>query len=311
MKRRIINKNEGVDIINYYEDIKNKLIDTEIYAKVKDYYKERYRVITYYEVGKMLYEVGSEYGEDIIGKYAEKLKIEVGKKYNKRTLFRMRQFFLIFSNKKMSTVSTLLSWSHYTELLSLKNYDEIIYYIDVSRRQNLSIRKLREKIKSKEYERLPDSTKNKLTNKEEFEIEDYIKNPIVIKSKNNYLEVSEKILHRIILEDIENFMKELGNNLSFIGSEYKIKIGSRNYFIDLLFFNIEFNSYVVVELKVRELKKEDIGQIEVYMNYIDKNIKKGIHNDTIGIILVKRNNELIMEYSSDERVKVREYILTI
>ena len=248
-------------------------------------------------------------GEDIIGKYAEKLKIEVGKKYNKRTLFIMRQFFLIFSNKKMSTVSTLLSWNHYTELLSLKNYDEIIYYIDVSRRQNLSIRKLREKIKSKEYERLPDSTKNKLTNKEEFEIEDYIKNPIVIKSKNNYLEVSEKILHRIILEDIENFMKELGNNLSFIGSEYKIKIGSRNYFIDLLFFNIEFNSYVVVELKVRELKKEDIGQIEVYMNYIDKNIKKGIHNDTIGIILVKRNNELIMEYSSDERIKVREYLL--
>ena len=171
----------------------------------------------------MLYEAGSEYGEDIIGKYAEKLKIEVGKKYNKRTLFRMRQFFLIFSNKKMSTVSTLLSWSHYTELLSLKNYDEIIYYIDVSRRQNLSIRKLREKIKSKEYERLPDSSKNKLTNKEEFEIKDYIKNPIVIKSKNNYLEVSEKILHRIILEDIENFMKELGNNLSFIGSEYKLR----------------------------------------------------------------------------------------
>ena len=106
----------------------------------------------------MLYEAGSQYGENIIEKYSDRLVKEVGKKYNKRTLFRMRQFFLVFSNQKVSTVSTLLSWSHYTELLSLKNYDEIEYYIDVSVKQNLGVHELRKRIKSKEYERLPNSS---------------------------------------------------------------------------------------------------------------------------------------------------------
>ena len=101
--------------MNYYNEIKNKLIDNEIYSKVKDYSKERNKVITYFEIGKLLYEAGSVYGEDIIGKYSKKLMIEVGKKYNRSTLFRMKQFYIIFRDENGAPLARQLSWSHYLE----------------------------------------------------------------------------------------------------------------------------------------------------------------------------------------------------
>ena len=115
--------------INYYNEIKNKLIDNEVYAKVKDYSKERHRVITYFEIGKLLNEAGKEYGKNIIKQYSEKLMIEVGKKYNERTLRRIRQYYLTFKDEKWSQVATTLSWSHYSELLSLNNESKISYFL--------------------------------------------------------------------------------------------------------------------------------------------------------------------------------------
>lgn len=295
--------------MNYYNEIKNKIIDNEVYTKVKDYSKERHRVITYFEIGKLLYEAGNTYGEDIIGKYAESLMIEVGEKYNKRTLFRMKQFYTTFRNEKVSPPGTQLTWSHYRALLSIKDYDKINYYINLTIQNNLSKRELEIKIKNNEYERLPEETRNKLMEKEKQGVKDFIKNPIIIKSSKNYDIISEKILQKLILEDIENFMKELGNSFCFIGSEYKIKIGDSYNYIDLLLYNIKFKCYVVIELKITELKKQYIGQIETYMNYIDKNIKTIDEEKTIGIILVKKENNFIMEYCSDERILSREYIL--
>ena len=115
--------------MNYYNEIKNKLIDNEIYNKVKDYSKERNKVITYFEIGKLLYEAGTVYGEDIIGKYSKKLMIEGGKKYDSRTLRRIRQYYLTFKEEKWSPVATKLSWSHYTELLPLKDNNKILYVL--------------------------------------------------------------------------------------------------------------------------------------------------------------------------------------
>ena len=148
--------------MNYYNEIKNKLINNEIYSKVKDYSKERYKVITYFEIGKLLDEAGGKYGDNIIDKYSKKLVIEVGKKYNRRTLFRMKQFYNVFNNEKVSTLSTQLSWSHYTELLSIKDENEIIYYLNLCINQHIDVRSLRRKIKSKEYNRLPYSWNNYL-----------------------------------------------------------------------------------------------------------------------------------------------------
>lgn len=100
--------------MNYYDEIKEQIINNEIYSKVKDYSRERHKVITYFEIGKLLNEAGGKYGDNIIDEYSKKLVVEVGKKYNRRTLFRMKQFYNVFSNEKVSTVSTQLSWSHYT-----------------------------------------------------------------------------------------------------------------------------------------------------------------------------------------------------
>ena len=295
--------------INYYDKIKNKLIDNEIYNRVKDYSKERNKVITYFEVGKLLDEAGKNYGENIIKEYSLKLINEVGKKFNERTLRRIRQYYRVFCNKKWSPMATKLSWSHYTELLSIKDERKLNYYINISIKNNLSKRQLREKIKTNEYERLDEKTKSKLINNEEYYVTDFVKNPILIKNNFNYKEISEKVLKKLILENIESFMNELGNSFCFVGSEYKIKIGDRYNYIDLLLFNIEYNCYVVIELKVTELKKEHIGQIQVYMNYIDNNLKKIEQDKTIGIIICKKENNYIIEYCSDDRIIAREYAL--
>ena len=293
--------------MNYYNEIKNKIIDNEVYSKVKDYSKERYKVITYFEIGKLLTEAGGKYGDNIIDEYSKKLVIEVGKKYNRRTLFRMKQFYNMFKDEKVSPLATQLTWSHYSELLSIKDINKLMYYINIAINNNLSKRELRERIKSNEYERLPIETKNKLILEDKIEVKDLVPNPILIRNRNNIEIATEKALHNLILEDIESFMKGLGNSFSFIGSEYKIKIGDRNHYIDLLLFNIKYNCYVVIELKVTEFKVEYIAQVQKYMNYIDKNVKEISNNNTVGILICKRENKFVIEYCSDDRIAVREY----
>lgn len=294
--------------MNYYNEIKNKIIDNEVYAKVKDYSKERHKVITYFEIGKLLNEAGGKYGDNIIDEYSKKLVVEVGKKYNRRTLFRMKQFYNIFSNEKVSTLWTQLTWSHLRLLFNLE-IDSMNYYIKDTMNKNLSVRELEFKIKSNEYQRLPIETKNKLILDDEIDVKDLVPNPILIRNKNNIEIINEKALHKIIMEDIESFMKELGNNFSFIGSEYKIKIGDRYNYIDLLLFNIKYNAYVVVELKVTEFKVEYISQVQKYMNYVDKNIKELNNRNTIGILICKKENKFVIEYCSDEKITIREYEL--
>lgn len=301
--------------MNYYNEIKNKLIDNEVYKKVKDYSKNRNDLSTYYEVGKLLIkaqggEGRAKYGDNLIKEYSERLFNDTGRKYNITALKRIRQFYLVV--EKGVPLAHQLTWSHYCELLPLKDINEINYYVKITIEQCLSKRQLRERIRNKEYQRLDDNTKLKLINKEETKINDFVKNPIVIHNKYNLDKerISEKVLQNLILEDIPSFLEELGTGYSFIKNEYKIKIGERYNYIDLLLFNIEYNCYVVVELKVTELKKEHIGQIEVYMNYIDKHIKTINQDKTIGIIITKRDNHYYIEYSSDKRILTREYILS-
>ena len=300
--------------MDYYNEIKNELIDNELTKKAKDYGKNRSDLTHYYNVGRLIIEAqGGEtrakYGDGLIKEYSKRLIEELDKKYSCRNIMSMRKFYIIFRNGKVNVVRSQLSWTHYRELLVLDNYDEIVYYINVCIQDNLSYRKLHDRIKNKEYKRLDSKTKNKLVNKEEVIVTDYIKKPILIKNTLNIEEISERLLKKLILEDIESFMKELGDGYSFIGSEYKIRIGDVFNYIDLLLFNYKFNCFVVVELKITELKKEHIGQIEIYMNYIDKHIKNINQDKTIGIIICKKDNKLIMEYCSDERIISREFIL--
>ena len=295
--------------MNYYNEIKTEILNNEITKRVKDYSKNKSDLTTYYNVGKLLSEAGKHYGEGIIKEYSEKLENDINLKYTERTLRRIRQFYLFCVVSKWSTLSTKLTWSHFCELLKINNTNEIKYYITICEQNNLSVRQLRERIKNKEYERLDEQTKLKIINEEKLKLQDTIKNPIIIKNNANYEVISEKVLQKMTLEDIPSFLKELGNSFCFISNEYQIKIGNNYNYIDLLLYNIEFNCYVVIELKVTKLKKEHIGQIEVYMNYIDKNLKKQMQDKSIGIILCRKDNKFIMEYCSDERIKVREYSL--
>ena len=293
--------------MNYYDEIKNELVNNEIYKRVKDYSKNKHDLSTYYNVGKLLSEAGKSYGDGIIKEYSKRLTNELGKKYDTSYLNKMRKFYGLF--QKMAPLAPQLTWSHYVELISLKNIDEIRYYIDISASQNLSRNELRNRIKSKEYERLDNKTKEKLINKEDTIVSDFIKDPIIINNSLNYIEISERVLKELILNDLDNFLKQLGNGFCYIENEYKIKIGNTYNYIDILLFNYQFNCFVVVELKVTELRKEHIGQIEIYMNYIDKNVKRIDMSDTIGLIISKYKNEYIIEYSSDSRIKVTTYLI--
>lgn len=280
--RHIVHRKE--ENMNYYNEIKNELINNEINRKVKNYSINKSDLNTYYNVGKLLLDAGNQYGEGIIKEYSLKLTEELGLGYSQRNLRNMRQFYKV--SQKWQTLSAKLSWSHYCEILWFDD-NKFQYYVKKTELNNLSIRQLRKRIKSNEYERLPESTKNKIINQDKSNVVDFVKNPIIIKKNSKYDIFSEKVLQKLILEDIENFLDELGNGFTFIKSEYPIKIGDRYNYIDLLLYNIKYKCYVVIELKVTEIKKEHTGQIMTYMNYIDKNLKTIEENATVGIIVCK------------------------
>ena len=299
---------------NTYQEIKNELVQSVIDKKLDTYFTNKNELTHYYNVGKMIVEAqgGEErakYGDGLIRKFSQKLNKELNKGYSYRSLNLMRKFYLF---QKVQPVAAQLSWSHYIELLSIKDINEISYYIDISLNQNLSRNKLRERIRSKEYQRLSDETKNKLVNKFELDIYDNIKNPIFIKTYNNNLnneEIPEKALKSFILRDIDNFLLQLGNGFAYMANEYKIMIGNQANYIDMLLYNAIYNCYVVVELKVTNSKKDHLGQIQVYMNYINKHVKTINQNKTIGIIVCRRDDKYLIEYSSDNRIRITTYEL--
>ena len=292
--------------MNYYNEIKKELIDNELNKKVKDYSKNKYEIQKYYNVGKLLLEAGNNYGDGIIKEYSKKLTSEIGKKYSVRYLFDIRKLYLF---AKVHPLGAQLTMSHYRLLFPLNDDNEINYYINQIIKRNLSKRELEAIIKSNEYGRLPQYTKNRLVKKEKSSVVDFVKSPIQIKNNWNKEIISEKLLQKLILEDIPSFLEELGECFTFIKNEYRIRIDDTYNYIDLLLYNIKYKCYVVVELKVTELKKEHTGQIMTYMNYVDKNIKTIEENDTVGIIICKQDNEYVIKYCSDDRIIAREYEL--
>ena len=210
--------------MDYYNEIKDKLIKSEIYDKAKDYSKDRHKVSVYFEIGKLLSKAGKEYGKNIIKQYSEKLTIEVGKKYNERNLRYMRQFYEMIIETKWNTMRSKLSWSHYREVLSLKDENEIKYYLDECENKNLTQRQLHELIKQNTYNRLSIETKNKLIKKEQLKVDDLVPNPILIKYNDSINNLSEYALKESILNNLDDFLFQLGDGFTYVGNEYKIKI---------------------------------------------------------------------------------------
>ena len=272
--------------MNYYNEIKNILVDNAIGRKIREYKSNQKDLESYYNVGKLLVEAqgGEErakYGNGLIKEYSKRLTSELGKGYSIQNLKNMRRFYLVVEKRQSLIVQFKflnISWTFIIKLLKLNDVNELLYYINCINKMNLTTRELDSKLKSKEYERLDSKIKEKLVKQEEVSVKDKIPDPIVLEGLEYKERLTEKIVQKWIDENPTLFCKSLGEGYSYIESQYKIKIGSNYNYIDVLLFNTIDLNYVVVEIKVTELKKEHIGQIETYMNYVDANLKKDFHN---------------------------------
>ena len=292
-------------IDEYLSNIKTEIINGNAKVAAKNYQINNVKLTMNYNIGRKLVEAGKHYGEGIVKKYASILTKEFGSGYKEKDLYKIQQFYLLI--QKVAPLERQLTWSHYKLLLPLKNVEEIKYYIHITKRDNLSKRALAERIKSNEYGRLSTETKESLLNKEELSIIQSVPSPIVLTPNKSYKVYTEKILQEIIFENIEDFMHQLGGGYAFIGREYKLNIGDKKNYIDYLFYNVVDSRYCVVEIKSREYKKSDYGQIKTYMNYIDEHLKTITQNSTIGIIITKSVNKFEAHYVKDNQVTIVEF----
>ena len=302
--------------MNYYDEIKNILVDNAIGRKVREYKSNQKDVESYYNVGKLLVEAqgGEErakYGDGLIKEYSKRLTSELGKGYSVRSLTNMRTFY-IFIQKWQPLAAKFkyvnVTWSNICEILYLKDINEIEYYLDLANKLCLTKRELKTKIRSNEYNRLPQETKEKLKNSNEVSSSEKVPSPVILDGLLYKDKLTEKIVQKWIDENPTSFCESLGEGYTYVRSQYKIKIGANYNYIDILLFNVMDMNYVVVEIKVTELKKEHIGQIQTYMNYVDVNLKKEFHNKTTGILLVRENNEWLIKYINGDDVTIRNFI---
>ena len=297
----------------HLENIKNLIDENIVYERKTNILKERKRVEVYFNIGKEIVEaIGDnkpKYGTELLRKYSKELTNIYGKGYDYSNLYRMRQLYNAF--KIFGMPCQKLSWSHYRSILPIKEEGKRNYYINLVIQNTLSVNELKEAIKNKSYERLTKEDKENIKLIDEDykpNILDMIKDPIILSCKDKKIDkYDEKALREILLEDIEKTLLELGVGFSYVGKEKRIKVGNNYRFIDLVFFNYILNSFVLFELKIDKLDIRDIGQLEFYMNYYDDELKQEFHNDTIGIIICKKNNKEVMRHIKNDNLLVTTY----
>ena len=282
----------------YYEEIEHLIKRNEISKRVRKLEENYSLVETYWHIGKIIVEAqgGStraKYGNELIKKWSIKLTELYGKGYDASNLKRFRQFYLVF--RKDGAVRHQLSWTHIRKLLPIKDENKRNYFINLCIKNNLSERELTREIKSNAYERLVDKPdKIDIIVPVKQSITTDMKNPIIIPVKSEV--ASEHDLELNILANLDFFFKQLGNGFLYAGHQYKISDGKNFYYVDILLFNYKMNAFVVVELKLRSLRKEDKAQMEFYMKLIDEQVKEAYHNKTIGIIISKESDEFIVNF---------------
>ena len=296
------------------KDYKKELIKlvekTEINKGYHDYFKNKDLVNNYFEIGKLLIEAqgGEEhdtYGNKLIKTWSAELTEKFGKGYDASNLRRFRQFYSEF--KICGPLGHILTWTNIRLLLPIKNVNKRNYYINMCIKKNLSKRALEKEIKNNAFERLSLADKENIKlisdKNEVLTIKDTLKDPVLITINEDLDNVSEEKLAKIIRKELEIFLLELGCGYTYVGKE--VRMGES--YCDLLFFNTEFLCYVVIELKIRKIKKEDIGQLEYYINYVDENMKKESFNPTIGVLVAKEGNYLVMKYCTNKNIYKTTY----
>ena len=299
----------------FFNEITNVIESIEVNHQVREIQDNYETLKGYWEIGKLLIEAqGGEarakYGNRLINKWSIIFVNRYGKKYSARLLRKMRQFYTNYNI--WPTLSAKLSWSHIIEILSLKNTNERNYYINQVILNHLSVRELRNEIKTKAYDRLSYADKENIKliegNNCRLSITDMIKDPIILNINDNN-SINEKVLHKLLISELENRFLELGVGFALIGHEYKIIIDNHTYRIDLLFFNYKLNSFIVVEVKTKTMKVKDIDQVKFYVRLIDQYIKEKNNNKTCGLLLAKEKDKYVIKYSTDNDILVTTYKL--
>ena len=257
----------------------------------------------YWNVGKYLYELtsNSAYGDKVIDEIAEYIAQSnpTIKGFNRRGLYRMRQFYEAYKDDAIvSPLVTQLSWTNHLIILSgAKSAEERRFYIELAIRERYSKRELERQIDSAYYERYVLSQGKQLPE----HISQTVRNSILDTYILDFLDLpeqySERNFQKALIENLKNFLLELGKDFSFIGEEYKVQVGGHDYFIDLLFYHRALSCLVAFELKVGEFKPEYLGKINFYLEALDRDHKKVNENPSVGIILCASKNDEIVEFA--------------
>ena len=299
--------------MNYYDEIKNYVKKVEIGRAIREANANNELVDSYWNIGKLIVDAQggkekSKYGDKLLKEWSEKLTQEYGKGYDYSNMRRFRQFYLTFPI--IAPLGQQLSWSVIRVLLPIVDTNKRNYYINLCIENRLSVRELKQEIKSNSYKRLehkPDKIDIVVPTKVPS-ITNNFKNPILLKLKDNEIK-NESDLEKLIYSQLSYVFLQLGNGFTWVGNQYKISDGNKNYFIDMLLYNYIYNCFVVVEIKCRKLKKEDKGQVEFYMNLVDSFVKEASNNPTIGIIITKNQDKFIANFVRNEKIMPLTYEL--
>ena len=299
--------------MNYYDEVNSYVKKVEIGKAIRETNANRELVECYWNVGRLIVEAqgGKEkakYGNELIRNWSKKLSNVYGKGYSYENLFKFRKFYLTFPI--VDTLCPQLTWSIIRTLLPIVDINKRNYYINLCIENKLSVRELKREIKSNSYERLehkPEKIDIVVPIKVPA-ITNNFKNPILLKLKDKEIK-SESDLEKLIYSQLSYVFLQLGKGFTWIGNQYKVSDGNKNYFIDMLLYNVKYNCFVVVEIKCRKLKKEDKGQVEFYMNLVDNYVKEPSNNPTIGIIITKDQDKFVANFVRSEKLVPLTYEL--
>jgi predicted nuclease of restriction endonuclease-like (RecB) superfamily len=306
------------DIRIILSQARNKAYSAINHAMVEAYWQIGKRIVKEEQKGRER----AEYGAKLLQEVSKQLTIEFGRGFSEANLKNFRQFYLTFSEKRIRyAVRSELSWTHYRLIMRVENTDAMEYYINEATEQNWSTRQLERNINSFYYERLL-STKNKsLALKESDKMEkshvaDIIKDPLVLEFLNlsSPPSFSEQKLETAIINNLQQFLLEMGKGFSFVGRQYRISTETKHFFIDLVFYNYLLKCFVLIDLKIGELTHQDIGQMDMYIRLFEDQIKGKDDNPTIGIILCSEKDQTIVKYSvlkENKKLFASRYMLVL
>ncbi len=307
MNNKLAVKDEG-EINNIFNNIKVLVINSrnKVYSVVNTE-----MINLYWNIGKAIMEIQQGdiraiYGDAVLEKLSKRLTSEFGKGFSKRNLERMRKFYFYFPIA--TTMSSQLSWSHYLELLKIEDEKKRNFYMNEAINCRWSVREFQRQKYSLLYERLTLSKdKDKILElSQKGQVlktsKDLVKDPFVlefldIKENTNYLESD---LEKNILEHLKDFLLELGKGFSYIGNQVRLTLGEEHFYPDLVFYNRILRCFMIIDLKIGKVTHKDIGQMQMYVNYYDREIKAKDENKTIGILLSTDKNETIVKYTLPE-----------